>query len=390
MLDFNNTEIAFAGRTNKDLNKAYWLFRLISNNLLVKAGQSLTPVALKLGLPIKGIIKATIFKQFVGGETISDCLPVIKDLSDRNVGTILDYSVEGKETEDAFDLTTTELLRTINTAGQSDDIPFAVFKVTGLARFGLLEKVSAQDKLTEKEKREWEHVQDRVEKLCRAALEKQVPILIDAEESWIQNAIDSLAKEMMVKYNLQKPIIYNTVQMYRSDRLEFLKASVEEGKRNGYWVGQKIVRGAYMEKERERAREKNYPSPIQPDKESTDRDYDAALSFCLDNLESMGICAGTHNEKSSRKLTEMIEARGIPKNHPRIWFSQLLGMSDHISFNLAATGYNVAKYVPYGPVEEVLPYLIRRANENTSVAGQTGRELNLIQKEKERRRSASV
>lgn len=388
-VSFNDTKIAFSGKTDNDLKRAFWLFKLVSNNSMVKVGKSLTNIAIKANLPIRGLIKATIFRHFCGGETIDECDTAINGLSKYNIGTILDYSVEGKETEKDFDATTIETLATIEKAKSNPSIPFCVFKVTGLARFKLLEKINSNrdlSGLTAEEKSEFERVRARVNSICKRSFETGTPVLIDAEESWIQDVIDDLATEMMKLYNKEKAIIYNTIQMYRHDRLAYLKKASDDAMAGSYFLGLKIVRGAYMEKERKRAEEMNYLSPIQPDKASTDRDYDSALEFCVEHKSHIAICAGTHNEKSSLYLTELMNKHSINVNNPKIYFAQLLGMSDHISFNLANASYCVAKYVPYGPVKEVLPYLIRRAEENTSVAGQTGRELSLIIKEKERRK----
>lgn len=383
MVSFENTENAFKAKTNSELNRSYWLFKLIGNPLLVKMGANFGPLALNVGF--KGLIKSTIFKQFVGGQTIHDCSVTIAELGKYNIGTILDYSVEGKESEVDFDNCKEETLETIKMAKNDKNIPFCVFKVTGLARFDLLEKVSSKKTLTESEKQEWLRVKDRVSKICESAFQSNQAIFIDAEESWIQPAIDDLANESMALYNKQKAIVYNTYQFYRHDRLSYLTDSIKTGKTNGYHIGAKLVRGAYMEKERKRAQEMGYQSPIQPSKEASDKDYDQALKLCIDNIDVIGLCAGTHNEKSSLYLVELMQQKNIPAADKRIYFSQLFGMSDHISYNLSLNNYNVAKYVPYGPVKEVLPYLIRRAQENTSVKGQTGRELNLIMKEKKRR-----
>ncbi len=386
MISFDNTENAFKAKTNSELSRSYWLFKLISNPLLVKASAGLGPLALTIGF--KGLIKGTIFKQFVGGENINDCNETIKELGKYNIGTILDYSVEGKESENDFNTCLHETIDTINKAKSDPNIPFCVFKVTGLARFALLQKVSAGQALSAIEKIEWESVKGRVSSICGAAYQNDQCIFIDAEESWIQQAIDDLANENMAAFNKSKAIVYNTFQLYRSDRLNYLKESIQHGKTNSYHVGAKLVRGAYMEKERKRAQEMNYPSPIQPGKEKTDQDYDAALKLCVENIDVMGLCAGTHNEKSSLYLIELMKEKNISPSDKRIYFSQLLGMSDHISYNLSLSGYNDAKYVPYGPLKDVMPYLIRRAQENTSVKGQTGRELNLIMKEKARRSAA--
>ncbi len=386
MVSFDNTEIAFSGKSDADLRRSYWLFRMIGSPAFVKMGKGLTTFAIKTHLPIKGIIKATIFRQFVGGETIDECARTVKALGKYGIGTILDYSVEGKESEEDFDRCAEETIATVERAKNDPHIPFCVFKVTGLARFALLEKVSAGEQLSEAEKEEFARVERRVERISAVAHSYAKPLFIDAEESWIQQAIDDLADAMMARFNTKKAIVYNTFQLYRKDRLPFLQSSLAKAEQGGYFLGAKLVRGAYMEKERERAAKMGYPSPIQDSKENSDRDYDNALRFCIDHIDRIAVCAGTHNESSSLLLVKLMAEKKIPHDHPHVYFSQLLGMSDHISFNLSADKYNVAKYVPYGPVKEVLPYLIRRAQENTSVKGQTGRELSLIIKEKKRRK----
>lgn len=385
MISFDNTENAFKSKSNADLNRSYWLFKLVSNPALVNIGAKTAPFALSIGF--KGIIKSTIFKQFVGGETINDCEKTIAELGKYNIGTILDYSVEGKESETDFDACCKETIETIHKAKRETHIPFCVFKVTGLARFDLLEKVSSKTALTPDEAKEYEKVKQRVYSICKEAFDAQQPIFIDAEESWIQPAIDEIANENMSMFNKNKPIVYNTFQLYRHDRLSYLKDSHEKAISGGYFLGAKLVRGAYMEKERTRAFERNELSPINPDKKSTDALFDQTLEYCINHIDRIAFCAGSHNETSSLYLTLLMAKNNIPNNHPHISFAQLFGMSDHISYNLSIAGYNVAKYVPYGPVKEVLPYLIRRAQENTSVKGQTGRELNLIIKEKIRRKS---
>jgi proline dehydrogenase len=386
-LSFDNIENAFAYKSNAEISKAYWLFKSISIPAVVKLAPSLTEFALKLHLPVKWAIKSTIYSHFCGGETIEECNKTINNLARFNVGSILDYSVEGKEEEAEFDHACEEILATVQRAGGDAKIPFSVFKVTGLARFELLEKISSNQPLTEKEKQETAKVNERIDRICSLAHQLNVRVFIDAEESWIQQAIDNMATSMMQKYNITKAIVYNTLQMYRHDRLQFLSDSYKHAKDNNYFLGLKLVRGAYMEKERKRAEEMNYTSPIQPDKESCDKDYDESLKFCVEHIEKIAICAGTHNGESSLQLTELMKKNGIANNDERIYFSQLLGMSDHISFNLAKAGYCVAKYVPYGPVISVLPYLTRRAHENSSMAGQMSRELKLIVAEKKRRKT---
>ena len=382
----DNTEIAFGGKSNAELKRAYWLFKLIGNPALVVAGRVFTNIALALRIPIGWVLRGNIFKQFCGGENIGQCRNAVESLGKFNIGTILDYSVEGKESEADFENTKAEIMLTVQEAARSQSIPFSVFKVTGIARFSLLEKVNASAALSEKEQLEWERVEARVDAICAHAAQYDVPIFIDAEDSWIQDAIDALANKMMAKYNAKSAIVYNTVQLYRHDRLAFLKKSHELAIAQNFFLGVKLVRGAYMEKERARAAEKGYVDPIQPNKEASDRDFDLAVKYCLDHIDRISVCAGTHNEKSSLHLAHAIDERKLNRNDKRIYFAQLYGMSDHISFNLSNAGFNVAKYLPYGPIREVIPYLIRRAQENTSVKGQTGRELTLIQREMKRRK----
>ncbi|MEO9532923.1 MAG: proline dehydrogenase family protein [Crocinitomicaceae bacterium] len=390
MISFDNTEVAFASKSDKDLQWSYRLFKMIGKPWLVSIGGWFQKVAFALRLPVKGIIKKTIFKQFCGGESIDDCDEKIASLAKFKVGTILDYSVEGKEEEDDLDRTKDEIIATILKSKGNNDIPFAVFKPTGICRCDLLKKAnkSVAD-LSKKDAADWGVVLGRLDEICEAAFDNDVPVFIDAEDSWFQDAIDRMADSMMAKYNKEKAIIYNTIQMYRHDRLAFLKASHELAKKEGYILGVKLVRGAYMEKEREKAAAEGYPSPIQATKEATDKDYNLALAYMIEHVNEIWFCAGSHNEKSAEVLMELMQKHGVANDDERIYFAQLLGMSDHISFNLSDAGYNVAKYVPYGPVKEVMPYLMRRARENTSVAGQMGRELSLIVKEKARRKNKS-
>jgi proline dehydrogenase len=385
MVNFNNTEIAFKQKSNADLNNSYWLFKIIGWNWLINIGPVLLDVFLPLWFPIP-IIKATIFKQFCGGESIEDCDKTITRLGAQNVKTILDYSVEGKEDEPVFDANVEEALKALQVAKSNQLIPFSVFKVTGFGRFALLEKINAKKELSAIEKEEFDRVKNRIHKICETAFTFQVPIFIDAEETWIQDVIDNLALEMMRKFNKEKAIIYNTAQMYRWDRLSYLKELKSIADEEDFFIGMKLVRGAYIEKERDRAEKMGYKDPMQKDKKSTDTDFNLALKFAIENITKIAICCGSHNEESSTYLTELMNQNNISANDERIYFAQLLGMSDHISMNLSSANFNVAKYVPYGPVKDVTPYLIRRAQENTSVAGQTSRELSLILKEKARRK----
>ena len=384
MVDFDNTKVAFDGKSNNDLKRSYWLFKIIGWNWLIKISPALLKVFMPLQFPVP-IIKSTIFKQFCGGESIEDCEDTINDLGEHNIKTILDYSVEGKEDEDVFDANVEEAIATIRKATSSKLIPFSVFKTTGFARFDLLMKINSKEELNDTEKEEFERVKQRVDRMCGVAHELDIPLFIDAEETWIQDPIDQLALDMMRKYNKKKAVIFNTAQMYRWDRVEYLKELKAIADKEEFYIGMKLVRGAYIEKERERAMEKGYRDPMQPDKASTDRDFNWSLEFCASNVDKIAFCCGSHNEESTQLLIDLMKKYKIAIDDPRVYFAQLLGMSDHISKNLAKEGFNVTKYVPYGPVKDVIPYLIRRAEENTSIAGQTGRELSLIEKEKERR-----
>ena len=383
---FENTQIAFASKTTKELKSAHFLFNTIKNPGLVKIGEKLVTLALKIHIPISWIVKPTIFKHFCGGENIEECNDVINRLWEYKIGTILDYSAEGNNNEDDFDKVMQQILDVIERSKDDTKIPFAVFKTTGLARLELLEKINSKQELNAKEKEEYDSIKLRIDTLCNRAHKYQLPIFIDAEESWIQNPIDTITTEMMLKYNKEKAIVYNTLQMYRHDRINFLNELISNAKQNNIYIGLKLVRGAYMEKERERAEEMAYPSPIHIDKVSTDKDYDEAIKICVDHNDLISVCVGTHNEESALYFTQLINERNLDKQSPKFYFAQLLGMSDHISYNLSHLGYNVTKYVPFGPVKSVLPYLIRRAQENTSIANQTTRELNLINKELLRRK----
>jgi proline dehydrogenase len=387
---FEDTFVAFANKSDAQLRKTYWLFSLMNQARVVNLGTFFIKLALKLNLPIKNLIRATIFEQFCGGETITECDPTINSLGNSAVGTILDYSVEGEDKESSFDATAQEILRTIDKAAQSGNIPFSVFKITGIASSEILEKAQRNETLTEREEMYFNKAKERVERLCTHAYKMNVRIFIDAEESWIQGIIDDLAYEMMEKFNKEKAIVYNTYQLYRHETLETLKGAYLKARQRGYVLGAKLVRGAYMEKERLRARENEYFNPIHVSKDATDKDYNAAIDFCIENLRYISVCLGTHNEFSCQYCTLKMNKLGIDKKDNRVWFAQLLGMSDNISFNLAKAGYNVAKYVPYGPISAVMPYLIRRAEENTSIAGQSSREFLLVQSELKRRCTGSL
>ncbi len=364
-----------------------FIFRTMSKPGLVKALTRLTKFALALHLPIGWAIKGTIFKQFCGGESIGECTASIDELGASNIGAILDYSVEGKESEDDLDETLAERMRAADAGKTNKHIPVTVVKLTGIGRFGLLDKVSSGTKLTAPEEAEFKRVKTRLNSLCERCATNGVPLYIDAEESWIQPAIDALAEDMMLRYNKDKANVFNTVQLYRHDRLAYLKDLHNRNKQAGVSTGVKLVRGAHLEKENNRAAQHGYPTPMQPNKAATDADYNAALDFCTDHIGAIEVCAGTHNEQSCALLAQLMEQKGIAKNSPYIYFSQLYGMSDHISYTLAGAGYNVSKYLPYGPVQATVPYLIRRADENTSIAGQMGQELRRLLEEKSRRKN---
>ncbi len=382
---FNNTKIAFSLKSDSELERAFFLFKLIQSQPMVKIGTAVTNFALKAHLPVEGLIRSTVFDHFCGGVTEEDCIPNIENMHSNGVYSVLDYSVEGNETEKQFDLVKAKTLKNIEFAKKKDSIPFVVFKPTGVGRFSLYQKITEKKSLSNEEKSEWINVMNRYYEICDKAIKYDVPILIDAEESWIQDAADQLVEVLMEKYNVNKAIVFNTLQMYRHDRMEYLKALHDKALKGNYHIGLKIVRGAYMEKERERAIEKKYPSPICINKNATDKNFNAAIKFMMEH-DKMALFAGTHNEESSYLLLALAKKHKITPSDHRLWFGQLYGMSDHISFNLAKEGYNTAKYVPFGPVRDVMPYLIRRAEENTSVAGQTNRELNLIKEERVRRK----
>ena len=383
-ISFNNTEVAFAHKSNAELKKARLLFQSFNYPILIKYGPGFAASVIDVIKPVKTLIKSTLFAQFCGGESIEDCAQAISSLTANKIGTILDYSVEGEETEAVFDYTCEEVIRTIVKASEDrKNIPFSVFKTTGIGRMDLLTKVNAGESINEAEQAEFERVKDRFSRICNAASEYDVRLFVDAEDSWIQDVIDNLTYDAMVLYNKEKAIIFNTVQCYRTGRVAHIQRKLSE---LDCYLGFKLVRGAYMEKERERALKMGYESPIQPSKDGSDKEYNDAIALCVNHIDRISICAGTHNEESALYLVDLMEKKNIAKFHPHIYFAQLLGMSDHISFNLAHAGYNVAKYVPYGPVKAVLPYLSRRAQENSSVKGQVGRELSLISQELKRRK----
>ncbi len=407
MVSFDNTEYAFEYKNDKELKKAKFLFSSMGKPWLVNLGLNVTPAAIKMHIPFtKKIIRKTIFSQFVGGETLPETAAVAQKLAKYHVDVILDYGVEGGDDgETGFDHSTEEFIRVIEYAATQKNIPFMSIKVTGLVRFALLEMIDSGmnraegtlmkryravlDALTDKEQAEWERVVIRINKICNAGAENNIGVLVDAEESWIQDPVDALTMLMQDKYNKTKAVVYNTIQLYRYDRYAFLRHSFDAALERNFILGAKLVRGAYMEKERRRAVEKNIPSPIQPDKESTDKDYNTALEFCIDQIDRIAVIVASHNEASNLLATQLLDRKNVPHDHRHIHFSQLYGMSDNITFNLAKNNFSVSKYLPFGPIEDVIPYLMRRAQENSSVSGQTGRELGLIEKEMKRRKKSN-
>jgi proline dehydrogenase len=382
---FENTEVAFKARSNTDLQKAKWLFTLVGNNFLVNTGSSLAGLALNLGLPVSPLFKYTVYNHFCGGETFEECKKTISALNENNVGVLLNYGVELKETEEDFDTTISRNLEAIEFGGKNKSVKALCIKITGFGRFGLFEKIQTGEPLTGLEKKEFDRIKKRFEKLCVAAEKNGVPLYVDAEESWIQEPLDAMVEEMMEKYNKKQCIIFNTFQIYRWDRLSYLQKQIDKAKTGEYFLGAKLVRGAYMEKERERAAELNYPSPIHKNKAAVDKDFDDAVNLCIENLERVYLCIASQSETSNLLAVQLISRKKLEHNNEHILFSQLYGMGDNITFNLAKLGFNTTKYLPYGPVKDVVPYLIRRAQENTSVSGQTGRELSLIKMEIKRR-----
>lgn len=383
---FENTSTAFALKTDSELERAYFLFKMIANEPLVRIGTAMTNFAIKANLPVEGLIRATVFDHFCGGVNEEDCLPVVDKMWNKGVCSVLDYSVEGKAEEATFDEALQKILRILDFVKEKDSIPFAVFKPSGFGRFSLYVKVNEGQQLNASEAKEWQRILERFDKVCKKAQDLEVSLLIDGEESWMQDAADQLVEDLMRKYNIDKVIVFNTLQMYRWDRMDYLKGLHERGLKDGFKIGMKVVRGAYMEKENIRAEENGYQTPICPTKKATDENFDTAIQYILENIDVISLFAGTHNENSSYRQMELMQELALENTDHRIWFGQLYGMSDHISFNLAHKGYNVAKYLPFGPVKDVMPYLIRRAEENTSVAGQTTRELGLLKKERKRRK----
>ncbi len=387
-IDFSNTEVAFKNKTTGELRQAHMLFKVMNNSAMVKLGKQMVNLAFSLHVPIKGIIRKTLYRHFVGGESIEDCAKTIDRLATRNVGAILDFAVEGEEKDELFDATCEEVIRTIDFSHKNRNSPFSAFKITGIGRFELLAKISDDVELTKEEQQEFERVYKRVEKIFKHGFDMDVPVLIDAEHSWIQPILDKMVLEMMEKYNKDKAIVQNTYQMYRHDAIKRLKEHHKISLEKGFKFGLKIVRGAYMEIERARAEAIGYPSPIHPDKPATDKDFDDVIRYFMNNIDTIDFMVATHNEESSQLLASLIEEYGLPNNHPSIYFSQLYGMSDHITYNLAEKGFNVVKYIPYGAVKTMMPYLFRRAEENTSVKGQSSRELNMIETEIKRRKKS--
>ena len=384
---FSDTKEAFSLKSNFELNRAFFLFKIIGNTTFVKLSTVLTNFALKFHLPVTPIIKATVFDHFCGGVSEEDCVPVINKMFDKNVHSVLDFSTEGFDSEKEFDDCLRKKISIIEFAKNKKEIPFAVFKPTCLGSTDLFKKVSKFENLNDSEHDSWNRVIQRFDQVCSKAFKENIKILIDAEEVEVQNAIDDLAIKMMRKYNLKTAIVYNTVQMYRKDRLTYLNEMISNQLNDGVIFGLKLVRGAYMEKERNLAVSMNIESPICDTKNETDKNFNSGLDFVFNNFERISFVCASHNEDSILKVMSMMESKNLKSNDSSIWFGQLYGMSDNISFNLASKNFNTFKILPFGSVRNLMPYLIRRAEENTSVQGQTGRELQLILKERKRRAS---
>ena len=386
---FNDTKIAFSYKSNYELKRAYILFKLLSHPSLAFIGKHLLNLLIKIHFPINNLIKQTIFEQFCGGENEKECFKVINKLNENNIRCILNYSIEGSNTESNYEHTLNKTLNLIDLSEKQYVSPFIVFKPSSVGRFDLYLKKANNDSLNENEIDEWQRVEQRYDQICNSAAKSGVSILIDAEESWIQKPVDELIEKLMIKYNNSSCIVYNTIQTYRIDRFEYLSDLHKRLSKSNIKIGIKLVRGAYMEKERRRAKSNNYKSPICETKLKTDENYNNCMSFIFSNINDFNLFIGSHNERSNLLATEIMEKHQIKNNDKRVWFGQLYGMSDNISFNLALNRYNVTKYLPFGPIKEVIPYLIRRLDENTSVSGQTSRELKLISKEIKRRRLES-
>ena len=383
---FENTEIAFKLRNDRELRKAVMLLRLMSYPAVVRLSGILANLAIRLGIPVRWIVKPTVFSLFCGGESLVESQKVVDRLAKHKVRSLLDYAAEDQQTDEKIESAIREIIATMDYAVKNPAVPFTVFKPTALAPVHILSQTGLQTEEGKLSCPGTEKFSKNFRTLCQSACKRGIPVMIDAEESHYQQIVDNLAAEMMELYNKEKVMIFNTIQMYRHDRLDFLKESIRNARKKNYHLGIKLVRGAYMEKERERALKLGYPSPIHPDKESTDNAFNRAITICLENIDITDLFAGTHNEQSLLMLMDRMKEYKLENSDPRIYVSQLYGMSDHISFNMAACNYNVAKYLPYGPVSYLLPYLIRRAEENRSVTGQAGRERRLLKLEIERRK----
>ncbi len=385
-LDFKNTEIAFSAKSDRELKQMAWLFNWMNKSSLVKIGSKLLLIAIKLRLPfVKMIVRKTIFRQFCGGRTLLETKNSVDKLYAHGVLSILDYGVEAKQHEKEFNKTMNEIIRAIEFAHLNPSVPAISIKITGLARFSFLEDLQNHKPLKQENRNEYKNILKRIDAICHTGKQKGVSVLIDAEESWIQKPIDHFATVMMRRYNREEVVVYNTFQMYRKGMLQFLIDSYNLAQKGGYMLGAKLVRGAYMEKERARAENMGYEDPILESKEAVNDAYDTAVRFCVDNYEDLALINASHNEQSNLLQAQLIAEQDIKRSHPHLIFSQLYGMSDNLTFNLANAGFYVAKYLPYGSVKEVVPYLIRRAQENTAVTGDVSRELGMIKQEMKRR-----
>ncbi len=387
--DFRDTRVAFEAKSDSELKLTTWMFYLMNFRFLVNSFGHLAIWAAKLRLPFaKYFIKKTLYKQFCGGESLEDARPTIEHLYSFDVKTMLDYGAEGKNDEEAFDKVIEENLKSIDFASENDSVKVISTKVSGLTQNKILEKVQKGEKLDNEEENRFEALQTRLNKLCKYAEERNVGIFVDAEESWIQGTIDDLVLDLMEKYNRNTIIVYNTFQMYRKDMLGNLQRDFERAQSNGFVLGAKLVRGAYMEQERARSEKYAYPCPIHETKDDTDKMYNDAIRFCMEHFDQIAFANASHNMESMELQVRLIQEMGVPRDHIHMNFCQLMGMSDHLTYNLAKRGYNVAKYVPYGPVRDVVPYLVRRAHENSSVTGDMSREYAMLKAEVQRRKKA--
>lgn len=378
------SDSAFSHYSISQLRRTKVLFKILQNPLVSWFSGFVPHIPILLRLPfVKSLIKHYIFSHFCGGEDWKEVHQSALKLQKQNILSSLDYSVECKQTEQDYETTKKVLLNVLEEAKNLSHIPFCVLKITGLGRFALLEKIHNGQTLSDNEKAEWQRVQSRFDSICEKAVDCNTKLLVDAEESWIQKPIDNIVKRAMKRHNQNEPMIYNTYQLYLKAKYEQLKTDWEKAKEKGYILGSKLVRGAYMEKETKRAVKMHLPNPIQPSKAKCDQDFNDSLKFCLKHIDDFGIYIGTHNIESTQKARQLMQEYGIAKSDERVFFSQLLGMREILSYELAQQDYLVSKYTPFGKIAEVIPYLLRRIQENSSVKDQLNDEIKVITRELE-------